>query len=103
MQAEYNVDRGPEFNPGTGTIETQRLHGGYLLLNYRWCYQQQFFPFVRVQYYDGGKKHERDARSYTVREAELGVEWQPVPSFELVAMYTLSSRRFEDFQRPSNQ
>jgi hypothetical protein len=38
-----------------------------------------------------------------VREAELGVEWQPVPSFELVAMYTLSSRRFEDFQRPSNQ
>lgn len=53
--------------------------------------------------YDGGKKHERDARSYTVREAELGVEWQPVPSFELVAMYTLSSRRFEDFQRPSNQ
>jgi hypothetical protein len=104
MQAEYNVGRGPEFNPGTGTIETQQLHGGYLLLNYRWRYQQQqFFPFVRAQYYDGGKKHERDARSYTVREAELGVEWQPVPSFELVAMYTLSSRRFEDFQRPSNQ
>lgn len=104
VQAEYNVGRGPEFNPGTGTIETQRLHGGYLLLNYRWRYQQQqFFPFVRAQYYDGGKKHERDARSYTVREAELGVEWQPGPSFELVAMYTLSSRRFEDFQRPSNQ
>jgi hypothetical protein len=104
VQAEYNVGRGPEFNPSTGTIETQRLHGGYLLLNYRWRYQQQqFFPFVRAQYYDGGKKHERDARSYTVREAELGVEWQPVPSFELVAMYTLSSRRFEDFQRPNNQ
>lgn len=103
VQAEYNVGRGPEFNPGTGTIETQRLHGGYLLLNYRWHYQQQqFFPFVRAQYYNGGKKHERDARSYTVREAELGVEWQPVLSFELVAMYTLSSRRFEVFQRPSN-
>ncbi|MCB2377596.1 OprO/OprP family phosphate-selective porin [Hymenobacter sp. BT635] len=104
VQAEYNVGRGPEFNPRTDSIETQRLHGGYLLLNYRLRYQQQqFYPFVRVQYYDGGKKHERDARSYTVREAELGVEWQPVPSFELVTMYTFSSRRFEDFQRPDNR
>ena len=104
VQAEYNMGRGPEFNPRTDSIETQSLHGGYLLLNYRVRYQQQqFFPFVRAQYYDGGKKHERDARSYTVREAELGVEWQPLPSFELVAMYTFSSRRFEDFQRPTNQ
>lgn len=104
FQAEYNVGRGPEFNPRTDSIETQRLHGGYLLLNYRLRYQQQqFFPFLRVQYYDGGKKHERDARSYTVREAELGVEWQPVPSFELVTMYTLSARRFEDHQKPDNR
>jgi hypothetical protein len=65
--------------------------------------QHQFYPFLRGHYYDGGKKHERDARSYNVREAELGVEWQPLPSFELVTMYTLSSRRFEDFQRPDNR
>ncbi|UOQ55245.1 porin [Hymenobacter cellulosivorans] len=104
VQAEYNVGRGPEFNPATDSIENQQLHGGYVLLNMRLHYQQQqFYPFVRVQYYDGGKKHERDARSYTVREAELGVEWQPSPSFELVTMYTLSSRRFEDFQRPDNR
>lgn len=104
VQAEYNVGRGPEFNPRTDSIETRSLHGGYVLLNYRLRYQQQqFFSFVRAQYYNGGKKHERDARSYTVREAELGVEWQPLPSFELVAMYTLSSRRFEDFQKPDNQ
>ena len=58
MQAEYNVGRGPEVNTATDSIETQRLHGGYLLLNYRLRYQQQqFYPFVRVQYYDGGKKH----------------------------------------------
>jgi hypothetical protein len=38
---------------------------------------------------DGGKKHERDAHhSYTVREAELGVEWQPFSSFELVTVCT---------------
>ena len=104
LQAEYNVGRGPEFNPRTDSIETRGLHGGYVMLNYRLLYkQQQFYPFVRVQYYDGGKKHERDARSYTVREAELGLEWQPFPSFELVTMYTLSDRRFEDFQKPDNR
>jgi len=104
VQAEYNLGRGPEFNPRTNSIETRRLHGGYVLLNYRLRYQrQQFYPFVRAQFYEGGKKHERDARSYTVREAELGMEWQPLNSFEFVAMYTLSSRRFEDFQRPDNR
>ena len=44
-----------------------------------------------------------DARSHSVREAELGMEWQPFSSFELMAMYTLSSRRFEDFQVPNNR
>ena len=103
VQAEYNVGRGPEFAPQTGSIETRSLQGGYVLLNYRLRYQQQqLLPFVRAQYYNGGKKHERDARSYTVHEAEFGVEWQPLSSFELVAMYTLSSRRFEDFQKPDN-
>lgn len=59
-------------------------------------------PFVRAHYYDGGKKHEKDARSYTVKELELGVEWQPSKNFELVAMYTISNRRFEDFALQNN-
>jgi len=45
----------------------------------------------------GGKKHERDARSYKVNELELGIEWQFSKNFELVAMYTISNRRYEDF------
>jgi phosphate-selective porin len=45
---------------------------------------------------EGGKKHELDARSHTIREWEAGIEWQPVKQFELVAMYTISSRRSED-------
>jgi len=104
VQAEFNAGRGPEFNPRTDSIETRNLHGGYVLLNYRLqVQQQQFYPFLRAHYYEGGKKHERDARSYSVREAELGVEWQPFSSFELVAMYTLSARRFEDFQLQDNK
>jgi hypothetical protein len=57
---------------------------------------------VRYQYYDGGKKHERDARSYTVKETEIGVEWQPIKNFEFVAAYTFSDRRFEDGLKPDN-
>ena len=63
---------------------------------------QFIFPFVRYQYYDGGKKHELDARSYRVKELELGVEWQPFKNLEFVAMYTLSKRRFEDGALPNN-
>ena len=64
--------------------------------------QQLFIPFVRYQYYDGGKKHELDARSYNVREFEVGMEWQPIRQFELVTMYTISSRRFEDYVKQDN-
>ena len=104
IMAEYNVGQGPRFNKETDSIEVMPLHGGYITLNYRLQFAngQNLFPFVRAQYYDGGKKHERDARSYVVRELEIGAEWQLNKNFELVMMYTFSSRRFEDFQRQDN-
>jgi hypothetical protein len=63
---------------------------------------QILIPFSRFQVYEGGKKHERDARSYNVNEFELGAEWQPNKNFELVVMYTISKRRFEDFTLQNN-
>jgi len=57
---------------------------------------------VRMQYYEGGKKHERDARSYKVNEYEIGIEWLPYKNFEVVAMYTFSNRRYEDFAKRDN-
>ena len=97
IQAEYTMGRGPEYNPTTKTIETQDLEGGYVTASYMLKIKKQILiPFVRVHYYDGGKKHELDARSYKVNESEYGVEWQPIKNFELVAMYTMSERRFED-------
>jgi hypothetical protein len=105
IQAEYNIGRGPEFNKVTDSIEVQNLHGGYATLSYliKTKKNQTFIPFTRFHYYDGGKKHELDARSYEVREVEIGIEWQPVPQFELVTMYTISSRRFEDFIKQDNR
>ncbi len=104
IQAEYTFGKGPEFNTVTDSIETRSLQGGYITLSYLIKNKQQqiFIPFVRGQYYDGGKKHELDARSYRVKELEIGIEWIPVKQFELVAMYTISSRRYEDFALQNN-
>lgn len=109
--AEYNIGEGPEFgvikdsesNLVSDSIVTQKLNGGYITLSYLAKYKNQIFiPFTRFQYYDGGKKHELDTRSYEVKELEIGLEWQPNPNFELVTMYTISQRRFEDYKLPNN-
>ena len=79
------------------------LKGGYVTLSYFAKFKKQILiPFIRYQYYDGGKKHERDARSYTVKEFEIGGEWQVNKNFELVVNYTLSKRRYEDFVKQGN-
>lgn len=103
IQAEYNIGRGPEFNKVTDSIEVKSLTGGYATFSYMLQLKDQLiYPFVRVQYYEGGKKHETDARSYKVNEVEIGVEWAPVKQFELVAQYTISSRRYEDYVMQNN-
>ena len=103
IQAEYNVGTGPEFNKATGSIENKKLSGGYATFSYKLDIAKQvLIPFVRVQHYEGGKKHELDARSYEVEELEIGAEWQWNKNFELVVMYTMSSRRFEDYAKQSN-
>lgn len=103
FQFEYNVGQGPEYNPATDSIEVQDIKGGYVLVNYKLELEKAvIFPFVRYHFYDGGKKHERDARSYDVKELEFGLEWQFNRNLEFVAMYTMSDRRFEDGLKPDN-
>lgn len=103
IQVEYNVGRGPQYNKLKDSIEVKDLQGGYVLVNYQTKYKNHLIiPFTRYQFYEGGKKHEKDARSYEVKELELGIEWQPSKQFELVVMYTLSDRRFEDFSKKNN-
>ncbi len=103
IQAEYNVGQGPRFNKKTDSIEVSPLKGGYVQMTYSFSRKEQvFFPFIRYQYYDGGKKQERDARSYTVNDVEVGMEWQPYKTFELNATYTISHRRYEDFGLQDN-
>jgi hypothetical protein len=101
--AEYNLGVGPEYDKFSNAVTEQKLKGGYITAVYKLDFQGQcLMPFSRFQYYDGGKKHELDARSYEVKELEIGAEWQPNKNFELVVMYTMSARRFEDAVNPTN-
>jgi Phosphate-selective porin O and P len=104
IQAEYNIGKGPEFDVLLDSITTQKLKGGYVTASYKLDWKEQtFIPFTRYQVYSGGKKHELDARSYDVKELEFGMEWQPVKQFELVVMYTMSERRYEDYANQDNK
>jgi hypothetical protein len=105
VQAEYNIGKGPRYNKVTNTVDASDLEGGYLTLNYKLDLprHQYMFPFAKFQYYDGGKKFEKDARSYIVRDYELGIEWQPIKAFELVAEYVIADRTFEDSALPNNR
>lgn len=97
FQAEYNIGRGPQYNTANNTIEESNIEGGYVMLNAKTKIKNHiFFPFAKYHFYNGGKKHELDARSYKVNDLEIGIEWQPFKNFELVADYTISSRRYED-------
>lgn len=103
IQAEYNIGKGPEFNNATDSIETRNLTGGYAILSYMLKVKSHLiYPFVRGQYYAGGKKFELDARSYKVNEFEAGIEWRPLANFELVATYNIATRRYEDFVKQNN-
>lgn len=105
IMAEYNIGKGPRYIPTTDSIQNSQLSGGYITLSYKVAGKRKdetIFPFTRLQAYDGGKKHELDARSYRVREMETGIEWQFNKSFEFTASYVISNRRFEDNKLKSN-
>ncbi|MDF2157613.1 porin [Algoriphagus sp. CAU 1675] len=104
LQAEYNLGRGPEYDPETNEVKDAPLNGGYVLASYRINNGKTILiPFSRYHYYKGGKKFELDATKHRVKELEVGVEWQPNKSFELVAMYTFSERTFENSLNPENE
>ena len=104
VQAEYNLGKGPQFNPATRTIIEKALRGGYTQVSYmKRTHGQVLTPFVKYQYYSGGKKHELDARKYLVRDYIAGVEWQQSNFFEITGQYSYSDRTYEDAVRPNNR
>ena len=105
IQAEYNIGKGPRYDNVNNKVDVSKLEGGYVTLNYKLDLpnHKYLYPFAKFQYYDGGKKFEKDARSYVVRDYELGFEWQPFKAFELVAEWVIADRTFEDSAIPNNR
>jgi hypothetical protein len=104
FQAEYNWGRGPEYDPESNDVKDAPLEGGYLLATYMIQKESKvMIPFVRYHYFKGGKKFELDAMRHRVKELEIGMEYQFNKNFELVGMYTISDRTFENSLDPDNR
>lgn len=104
FQAEYNWGRGPEYDPKSNDVKDAPLEGGYLLATYMIQKESKvMIPFVRYHYFKGGKKFELDAMRHRVKELEIGMEYQFNKNFELVGMYTISDRTFENSLAPDNR
>ncbi len=99
LQAEYNIGRGPQLNEARTAVELGSLHGGYVQLFYNYkcdTYCQNIFPYVRMQEYFGGSKLQSNAPQNSVRETELGIEYQFNRALELTVAYTWTQRTSSD-------
>lgn len=84
IEAEWTVGRRPEWVPESPSIESEFLHGGDVQSMYRveqW--HGGWYPFVRWQYYEGGRKFASNAPHSIVNAWDVGLEWQPWPEFEV--------------------
>jgi hypothetical protein len=111
MEVEYTVGEGPESiidydsqgrgvfrntarrlnNPGyrDSVITTEKLHGGYVMFNYKADTDYgTIIPFTRWSLFDGARKFATNAPSQNVNEVDFGIEYQPWPCFEVSLVYT---------------
>ena len=99
FQAEYTIGRGPELNAARTDVVLGKVSGGYMQVFYRYqcdTYCQSVYPFLRVQEYFGGRKAELNAPRNSVREWEVGLEYQFNRALELTVMYTWTQRNTPD-------
>lgn len=101
LEAEWTYGQGPELNGSRTRIENSELFGGYVQA----CYRIQtsgfdIFPFVRWNYYDGGRKFGANAPRSKVREYDAGIEWEIGKSWEVVLMYTYTECRTNTASSP---
>jgi hypothetical protein len=95
FQMEYNIGQGPDYNKTSGNVENRELKGGYVQVNYQTILNEdRYFPYVRYQEYEGGRKLDNGNHMET-RELEFGTEWQTNSALELTVAYAISDRKVE--------
>ncbi|MCC7179696.1 MAG: porin [Acidobacteria bacterium] len=95
VEAEWNFGRGPELSDDLRTIDVRSLQGGYVQASYRRTGTAlgTVFPFVRWNYYDGGRKFARNAPHLKVNEVDFGLEMAKWSEVELAMIYTRTFTR----------
>jgi len=99
LQGEYTIGRGPQLSKDLTQVKLDSLRGGYLQFYYNYkcdTYCVSIFPYVRHQEYFGAKKFEPNAPNYSVRETELGLEYQFNAALELTVAYSWVQRTSDD-------
>ena len=99
FQAEYMIGRGPELNTDRTEIVLANVHDGYAQVFYHYqcdTFCQSIYPFFRVQEYYGGRKFEANSPRNSVREWELGLEYQFNRAVELTVSYSWTQRNTSD-------
>lgn len=101
--AEYNIGKGPEYDRVKDSISTKDLKGGYVTMCYLINFKKQvMIPFVRGTIYQGGKKHETDARAYDTKDVEIGIEYQPWKNFEFTTSWVYAEKWTSDKLKKDN-
>jgi hypothetical protein len=101
LESEWVMGTGPELVDDDTRIESEFLWGGYVQGYYRWQSPWGIvFPFVRWQYFDGGRKFAVDAPHVTLNEWDFGVEYSVFPALELTVDYAYTPTRTNSRQYP---
>lgn len=95
IEAEWNVGRGPQLSDDFLSIEDGSLTGGYIMADLKLDSGDlgTFVPFVRWQYFDGGRKFAKNSPDALLNEWDFGIEYSPFPEFELTAEYSYTNNR----------
>ncbi len=94
IEAEWTVGQGPQLNDNRSAVSLNDLKGGYVMINYRiFNGEQELFPFVRWNYFDGARKFATNAPKMVVNEIDIGCEWQIRKELELQFAYTFTKER----------
>ena len=99
VQTEYTFGRGPQLNEARTAVELGSMHGGYVQLFYNYkcdTYCQSIFPYLRMQEYFGSNKLQSNTPRNSVRETELGLEYQFNRALELTVAYSWTQRTSAD-------
>jgi hypothetical protein len=94
LEAEWNWGRGPTLSDDGSSITSESLHGGYIQAAYRHFEDgKTFYPFVRWNYFDGGRKFGTNAPQAHVNEVDVGFEFSPERAVEVTLAFSHTFRR----------